>query len=495
MWEVHVIEKLAEGRMLAYASGNFGKALVFGGADLTILFLLTDILDLGGKTAGSLMLAALCGDLVFDLIAARLVIRLRRAGKGYRWMVAIAAIPCALAFALLYAMPALGARQLWMLAAALLVFRGAYAVIDVPHNALMAQVTSDSRARGRVSGYRLLFSTASALMVATVLTPLVQQAGSEQAFDRLALTGAIASGLFALTMILCALTSGSGPSRPMPRAEQDGIRVPLRDPMVIGMGLLALLTGFAAPAFGRMLIYVGSYVVHRPDLVTTLLLALTVGQFAGVILWTTVTGRFSKSLLLAMGHAVSATGLIAFSFCLFWPAALMICAAIIGFGLASVFMLPWGLLADAVDVVEWRHSRRFETGLFAFYLVLVKASGAASISLIGWTLGWLGYAPGQPQSVPVQAGMLGLGLGIPLAGSLAAMLLMRRFDLSHDRHGRLLRLLNRRSQSGADPVSGLKRGLVKSSGDGVTLTGGLALSAQARQSMSRSMAAPAAVRS
>eukprot|EP00456_Euglypha_rotunda_P029904 TRINITY_DN23381_c0_g1_i1.p1 TRINITY_DN23381_c0_g1~~TRINITY_DN23381_c0_g1_i1.p1 ORF type:complete len:160 (-),score=50.70 TRINITY_DN23381_c0_g1_i1:10-489(-) len=122
--KVQVTRKLAESRMLAYASGNFGKALVFGGADLTILFLLTDVLGLGGTTAGWVMLAALCGDLIFDLVAARLVIRLRHAGKGYRWMVAIAATPCALAFALLYAMPVLGARQLWMLAAALLVFRG-----------------------------------------------------------------------------------------------------------------------------------------------------------------------------------------------------------------------------------------------------------------------------------------------------------------------------------------------------------------------------------
>lgn len=317
--------------MLAYASGNFGKALLFGGADLTILFLLTDVLGLGGTTAGWLMLAALGGDLIFDLVAARLVIRLRQVGKGYRWMVAVAATPCALAFALLYAMPALGAQQLWMLAAALLIFRGAYAVIDVPHNALMAQVTSDSRGRGRVSGYRLFFSTASALIVATILTPLVQQAGSAQAFDRLALTGAIAGGLFAVTMMLCAWTSGSGPSRPArPSAEQDGIRVPLRDPMVIGMGLLALLTGFAAPTFGRMLLYVGSYVVHRPDLVATLLLALTAGQFAGVLLWTSMTGRFSKSALLAMGHGVCAVGLIAFSLCLSWPVALMACAAQIG---------------------------------------------------------------------------------------------------------------------------------------------------------------------
>jgi GPH family glycoside/pentoside/hexuronide:cation symporter len=482
--------------MLAYASGNFGKALVFGGAELTILFLLTDIFGLGGTTAGWLMLAALGGDLVFDLIAARLVIRLRQAGRGYRWMVAVAATPCAIAFALLYAMPMLGARQLWMLAAALLMFRGAYAIIDVPHNALMAQVTSDSRARGRVSGYRLLFSTASALVVATVLTPLVQRAGSDHAFGTMALAGAVAGGLFALTMILCAWTSGSGSPRPMGHGSgPDGVGVPLRDPMVIGMGLLALLTGFAAPTFGRTLLYMGSYVVNRPDLVATLLLALAAGQFAGVLCWTALTDRFSKSVLLALGHGVSILGLVAFGLCLSWPTALLGCAAVIGFGLASVFMLPWGLLADAVDVVEWRHRRRFETGLFAAYLVMVKASGAASTSLIGWTLGGLGYVPGQTQTMAVQAGIIGLGLGIPLIGSLAAIALMRCFALGHARHGRLLAALDRRRQSGADPVSGLNRGLAKSSGAGVTFAGGWALSAHARQSMSRSIAAPAAVRS
>ena len=129
---------------------------------------------------------------------------------------------------------------------------------------------------------------------------------------------------------------------------------------------------------------------------------------------------------------------------------------------------------------------------------MVKASGAAFSSLTGWTLGLLGYVPGQAQTASVQAGMLGLGLGIPALGSLCAILLMRRFDLGHARHARLLAALARREardQSDADPVSGLKRGLEKSSGAGTTLAGGLALSAQARQSMSRSMPAPAAVRS
>ena len=78
--------------MLAYSSGNFGKALVFSGADLTILFLLTDVLGLSGARAAGLMLFAVMGDLVFDLAAARMVLRGRAAGRGYRWMVALAAV-------------------------------------------------------------------------------------------------------------------------------------------------------------------------------------------------------------------------------------------------------------------------------------------------------------------------------------------------------------------------------------------------------------------
>lgn len=479
--------------MIAYSSGNFGKALVFGGADLTILYLLTDVLGLSGTRAAGMLLFAALGDLVFDLLAARLVLACRAAGRGYRWTVAVAALPCAAAFALIYAMPVLGVKRIVVLAAAILVFRSAYAVVDVPHNALMAQVSRDSRARGRVSGYRLFFSTASALVVAAVLTPVVQQAGRTQQFGALAGTGIVIGLAFAMTMLLCVWASG-GTGRAANALRGDSIRVPLGDPMVLGMGALALLTGFAMPCFGRMLLYLGSYVVARPGSVPLLLTALTLGQFGGVLAWTTLAHRFATARLLAAGHAVSALGLLLFGCALPWPAGQVACAALIGFGFASVFMLPWGLLADAIDVVEWRHGRRFETGLFAFYLVLVKASSAASTAMIGGVLNLLGYVPGAVQPEMVRIGMVALGLGVPFAGAALALLLLRRFTLDHGRHARLLRTIARR-QGATEPVSGLKRGLAKSSGEGEILAGGDALSAQARHSMSRSIAAPAAARS
>lgn len=439
------IARLAgEARLFAYACGNFGKGLVFAGADLTILFLLTDLLGFTAAAAGTLMLVAVAGDLVFDLLAAVLVLRLRRSGRGYRWLVAVGAVPCGVAFAALYAMPFWGIVEGAILAAALLAFRGAYAVIDVPHNALMAELTSDSRARGRISGYRLLFSTAASLAVATVLAPLVQQAGRAHAFDALAITGTSAGALFIVTMLLSTATTRST-ARPDARAMRDGIDIPLRDRLVVGMLLIALVTGLALPSFGRMLLYLATYVLNRPELASTLMLAVTGGQFVGVLAWTALTDRFDKSSLLAAGHGVSALGIVLFALCLGLPAALPGCAALIGFGLASVFMLPWGLLADSVDFVAWRHGRRMETGLFAGYLVAVKASGAASSALIGWSLGWLGYVPGQLQVESVRTGMLVLGLGVPLAGALGAMVLLRCFDIGHDRHDRVRVALHRRT--------------------------------------------------
>lgn len=486
-----------EGRTVSYASGNFGKALVFGSADLTILYLLTDVLDIPGRQAASLMLMAVLGDLLFDLLAARLVIRWRTSGRGYRWAIAAAALPCGTAFALIYAMPLLGVTKMWFLAAAILTFRGAYALVDVPHNALMAQVVTDSRARGRVSGYRLLFSTASALAIATIVTPLVQQAGGDGRYGALALTGIAVASIFTLTMLLCSSASTGIPKPHMSRPLTDGIVIPLCDPMVLAMGALGLLTGFAASAFGRMLLYIGSYVVEKPGVVTGLLTVMSLGQFCGVLTWTALNQRFSKTTLLCAGHAVSLIGLTMFGLSLHWPIGTLAAVALIGFGFASVFMLPWGLLADAVDVVEWRSGRRFETGLFAFYLVAVKASGAACAATIGWALGALGYMPGQVQSDGVRWGMVMIGLGLPITGAIASILLLGRFRLNHARHDRLMRAIHWRHmrQGGADPVSGSNLGLAKSSGEGDAGADDFALSAQARQSMSRTIAAPAAVRS
>lgn len=453
----------SEAGLVLYSCGNFGKNLVFFAADVTMAYILTDLAGLGGAVTGLVMLAAVLGDMVFDLLAARLMIGLRASGRGYRWLIVAGAVPGGLAFALLFTLPWLGLTRGWLLGATLLAFRAAYAVVDVPHNAMMARISGNSRARGRISGYRLFFSTAASLAVATLVVPLVQQAHGAEGLLALARGGWIAGALFAMTLAFC--VGGSGGQHadeqrlPVGGNRSDGLAIPLRAPLVLGLAAIGVITGFAMPMFTRTMLYLTTYVLARPDLAQTILLAATLGQFAGVLVWTSLAGRFDKSRLLALGHGATLLALALFAVSLGHPDRLPWCAALVGMGMTCVFMLPWGLLADSVDFLAWQHGRRFETGLFAAFLVVIKASGAAGSALIGLTLDAMGYVPGQAQGALVQGAILVLALGVPTLGALAAMAVLARFAIGHARHARLVAAWQRlcaqgRSWAGAEPVAG-----------------------------------------
>lgn len=55
--------------LIGYASGNFGKNLVYAGFDVTLLYLLTDLLKIPASAAGQLLAVVFAGDLVFDIAA------------------------------------------------------------------------------------------------------------------------------------------------------------------------------------------------------------------------------------------------------------------------------------------------------------------------------------------------------------------------------------------------------------------------------------------
>ncbi|HEY0342317.1 MAG TPA: MFS transporter, partial [Steroidobacteraceae bacterium] len=189
-----------EWRLIGYASGNFGKNLVWSTADITLLFILTDLIGLPVTSAALLMTIAVAGDLVFDILAGAISAQVKAYGAGYRWLITYAAIPCGVAFMLLYALPWWGERRLWVIAAVVLLFRVAFAVVDVPHYAMLAAVASDSRARGRTAGYRSFFSNISSLIIATLVVPLAEKSARLGDAATLAGFGACAGLLFSVVM-------------------------------------------------------------------------------------------------------------------------------------------------------------------------------------------------------------------------------------------------------------------------------------------------------
>lgn len=440
--------------VVGYASGNFGKAIFLGSIDVTLLFLLTDIIGMPAAEVSLLMLIVFLGDLAFDIGAGRLACQADRHGIGYPRLIALCVLPCACAFGALYALPFLQAQGFLLIATLLLLLRGSYALIDVPHNALLARVTVDSHARGRASGYRTLFSAAASVVVATVIAPSMHAAAGPAAPVRMAWLGLWAGMLFCATLLLAAWSSRAAgqPRGALPRQAVASGWWPRHDRLFGAIAVVAVVTGFAIPMFGKTLLYLCTYVLHDAGFASRVLLTLALSGIAGAILWISLVPRHDKTTLLALSHGVAATGIVLFACAGEHQALLLACAAVAGVGVAGVAMLPWGILADIVDFSEFRYRERSETAAFAAILVLLKAGGMAALATIGWTLGQLGYVPGAVQTPAVVLGLRALAFGVPVLGSCIAILVLLRLDIGHAMHARVrrvngLRRLARQGQS------------------------------------------------
>jgi GPH family glycoside/pentoside/hexuronide:cation symporter len=205
------------------------------------------------------------------------------------------------------------------------------------------------------------------------------------------------------------------------------------------IAIIALMTGFAIPVFTKMMLHLATYVLKQPGLAGTILLTITLGQLAGAALWIYLVRSRDKTALLAASHAVAICGIVWFAMAGATPWWLTASALLIGIGFAGVFMLPWGILADITDFAEFRHGERRETATFATILVILKGGSAASLATLGWTLEHLGYVPGVAQPESVIQGMKLLAYGVPIFGSLVAILTLRQLAIGHQAHARVMR--------------------------------------------------------
>ena len=432
--------------LVGYSAGNFGKNMLLGGVDVTLLFILTDLLHINPASAGAVMAVILVGDLAFDIGIGFVAAWLRDRGVGYRTLIGVGALPCTLGFALFYGLPLFGFQQFAVVVGILLLFRGAYALVDLPHNSLLARVACDSRSRGRTSGYRLLFSSLASLAIATLLTPATLAARTVDGSRWLALIGLLAAVASCLALWLSAWSSSQDQvirsTRPK-RSSQIAL-FPKPDRLLVGLLVLVAVIGFAMPMLGRMTIYLATYVYNRPALASHMLLALTLGQFPGIALWTVLVRVVSKTHLLLASHGLAMTALLLLSIVGPEPSRLLPVTAMVGVGFAGVFMFPWGIMADAIDVAEFRYRERREAATVALMLVTVKASAAAATGVIGFGLAWLGYHAGRPATPAVIWGVRLGAFGTPVLGSLASIIVVSKMAMRHSTHARVLRALDTR---------------------------------------------------
>ncbi|MFC5343416.1 MFS transporter (plasmid) [Brevundimonas staleyi] len=442
-----------EARLAAYSGGNFAKNLLWATADVTLLYVLTDLIGLSPSWAGLIFLAGIFSDALFDLLIAAAADRTRTRFGQYGPYILIGAPVCAAAFVLVYGLPSWGVSDPALILICVLVFRIAYAAVDLPHTAMVGKVAADSRARGRVSGYRFFFSSAASLALALAL-PRVLTPGAQRNDDILAL--ALGAAAISTATLWVAWLSVRRRDQPAPPSDGQSVwaqgRAALAAPSLPPLAAIAFITGLSFPLFSKGLVYFTTYVLDAPQAASSTLLALIVGQFFGVGLWTWLSNASEKADALSAAHAVAFLGFLAMAVLPIGAAGLIACAVVVGIGLSGVYMLIWGMAPDVVDHAELRTGIRAEATLVAIIIFVMKTGIGIGAAAMGLALQATNYVPGQVQDAETRILITFLTIGGPAAGALTCAVLARRHPISHARHSAILRRLARRRGSSGDPL-------------------------------------------
>jgi Na+/melibiose symporter-like transporter len=330
------------------ATGAFGTV-----PGLMLLPYLTDSLGITALAAGFIVFAPKAWDVVLNPIAGRISDRtVDPRGPRRPWLLR-AGLALAVAFALLFAAPAMGSKVVeagWVLVC-FLACATAYGFFQVPYVAMPAELTSSYDERTRLMTWRVAI-LAFTIMLAGATAPLIRDAVGGRAGYR------VMGVAMALIIAVGVVGAYAGTRRAPIGAVQPGPGT-LRDQLRLVAGardFRLLLTTFVVQALGAgcMLAgvdYLATDVLDRKGASTVLFVCFVGPALLLTPAWSALGARLGKkrgylisSLVLAAGAVLAVTARSA-------PFGLVVAAvALVGVGYAGAQVFPLAMLPDAAAI-------------------------------------------------------------------------------------------------------------------------------------------------
>ncbi len=409
----------------------------------------TDVLLIAPALMGFLFGLSRLWDAVTDPLAGYWSDRTRsRLGRRRPWLLA-AALPLALSFAALWSPPrslAGSSLALWM-GVGILLFYSAQTVLNVPHAALGAELTSDHHDRTRVFGGRLLVDLCGVLLAAGALYLL------ERSVDVRATATAVAAAAAVVALGLILLST----VRVRERAEYQGrggtssiaaFRDVLGNPharLLIAVFFLEWL-GFAG--LTTVLPYVTQYLLQMPGMTSVFLGSAIAVMVASVPIWIPLSRRFGKRELWIASMAIRAA---AFGAIFFVPPGawvpLLVAVVVIGSTHGCGAVVGPSIKADVIDFDEYRSGQRKEGAYFATWNLATKGGAGFAIIVTGFALQATGFEPNAEQSGATLLVLRALLGAVPCLLFALATALLVRFSLDEREHARIRAAIAARAES------------------------------------------------
>jgi GPH family glycoside/pentoside/hexuronide:cation symporter len=180
-------------------------------------------------------------------------------------------------------------------------------------------------------------------------------------------------------------------------------------------------------------------------LVTTFLVIPVVAKMSKVM------GK-KKAFLVSQGISVVGYIMLWFLFIPGKPYMFLIALPFFSFGIGSLFTLMMSMTSDVIDIDELNTGKRREGVFGAIYWWMVKFGFAIAGLLTGAIMTLVGFIP---DAVNSEASITGIRLfysGLPIVGTLAAMWIMRNYELTEEKALEISAELKKRKDN-AEPKS------------------------------------------
>jgi glycoside/pentoside/hexuronide:cation symporter, GPH family len=366
-----------------------------------------------------------------------------------RPLLAVAVLPLAIFFAILWLVPrGVGHRTLFLYVLGWsLLFYTARSFYAIPLVGLQAEATPDYHERTRVTGFTQILFFAFAI-IPNWLFALIQGPYVPDPVTAVHWMGIVLAGFFLLTGLLPVFFARERYYRQVASHQRRpslvaNLQLALRNrPFALILAMQGIFS-FGYNIVGIFGMYTLYYYVYGGDIRRgSVMLGWTgtmfqVGAIASVFMYRWLSHRFGKrrALLTALGIIMAGSAAKWFLFEPDHPGLLLIVWFANGAGTTGISVLTLSMLADAADYEEWQSGDRRE-GLYGSMLTLSETIGYSFGALIsGALLAAIGFDVklGGGQSAHTLWLMRVFYVVLPFVGAWVAALVIRRYPLSEAR--------------------------------------------------------------
>ena len=411
---------LSPKRRIAYASGNLGKSVQWNTIEFVYLYFLIDTVGVTPAQAGLVIVIPLIWDGLCAPVIGFLVDRLLPARLGYGGLLAIAAPLSAAAFILLFGVPLAAPDAVWLALAVGLLFRTAYSLVDIPHNAMLASLTGDTRERSELAAWRFAFSAVGSIAVSFLAAHFLLPGGGIRALQ-------FPIAVAILYLVVMGAAAWSAPIRQrMPVLGDVGgavVRLARNRPFLLLLGVCAAASAFT-PLFAKMTVHYANSWLGDPTHAMPLLLAYSLAQILAQPVWTLAANRGQKRTAAIAAHGLSAA--FALAFAVFSPTSLVAALPFFvaaGAATGGVYMINWAIFPDTIE----HRDEAFSTGVF---LLVLKITSGLGMGFAAGVLSIIDYDPVEASGARLSGIIMVMGLG-PLLGAVAAVAVLAPLRLRH----------------------------------------------------------------